>query len=177
MLFLARFFALGDAGLPIAHRRDAFFFALRPRCVTATRAFGSGRLRRVIRFFFRLGGPSVEHEHHGWRSESRRRFGNGFGRMRLTGEKLGRALVIAAAKLAHAVLGVFDPIAGLSKRIELEPLVPTRCANGGFDVGVVVEGHAVFEADVAFVEGVDACAAGGEPKGTECAEGKACGPS
>lgn len=161
MLFFARFFALGDARLPIAHRRDAFFFALRPRCIATARAFGAGRFHGVIRFFFGLGGPGIEHEHHGWRSEGGRGFRNSFSRMRLAGEKLGCAKVIASAKLAHAVLGVFDPIASLSKRIKLQPLVPTRSANGGFDIGVVIEGHAVFETDVAFVEGMDAGAAGG----------------
>jgi hypothetical protein len=71
-------------------------------------------------------------------------------------------VVVATAKLSHPRFGVFNAISRLSKRIKLQPLVPTRRTDGWFGLAGIVERHAVFEPHIAFVKRVNARAARGK---------------
>lgn len=156
VLVFARRLALRDARLPITHGRNAFFFALGPRRFAAARTYRAGWFRRIVRRFVRNGCSRIDNEKHGRGRKRCRWFRNGFCRMRLIRrERFRRAVVGPATKLPHPRFGVFDAIARLSKRIKLQPLVPTRGANGRFDLARVIERHAVFKAHVPFVERMD----------------------
>ncbi len=136
----ARLLALRDARLPITHGRNAFFFALGPHRFATVRTHRARRFRSIFRRLFCSSCAGIDREHHGRRSKCGRWFRNGFCRVRLIrGEHFRRAVIDPGTKLPHSRFGVFDAIASLSKRIKLQPLVPTRCTNGRFDLAGVVK--------------------------------------
>lgn len=161
MLFGARLFALGDARLPITHRRHAFFFALEPSVVACGRTRGAGRFGLLVVLLFRSCEARVDDEQHGWRGQRGRRFGNGVRSTRFTRQFL-RGSIVTEAQSSEPHGRVVDTIRGLSKRIKLEPFVPARDAHRGFDISGVFERHAVLEANIAFVQRVNARATRGE---------------
>jgi hypothetical protein len=156
VLVVACLLALRNTHLPIAHERNALFFALGPHRFATAGARRTRWLRRIVRRFFWSGCTRIHHEKHGRRSKRSRWLRNGFRRVRLIrSEHFRRTVVEPFTKLPHAQFGVFDAISSLSKRIKLQPLAPTRRTNGRFDRTSIIKRHAVFEAHIAFVERMD----------------------
>jgi hypothetical protein len=98
----ARFLALGDTRLAIAHRGHTFFFALRPRRIALARTLGTWRFWLIVDRIFRRRCSGIDDEQCRWRSESCRRFRDGFCGMCIVRLDFSDRRIVAASKLPHA---------------------------------------------------------------------------